>query len=340
MVSLIVPCYNGEAFVDRCIDSILAQTYSDIELIFIDDGSTDRSAQRVEARREELENSLTQFVFLKQENHGLAATCSRGFSYATGIYLALLDVDDLLLPESIRLRVEYLEKHPDCALVRTNGYYVPEGDLDQILGEFDTDAAAKQKTDLFEDIMLGRTTLWAGSYMVRMDVLEQIYPDRAIYTDCSAQNLQFGAMACYGRIAGYVDVPLMKYVQRKESDSHFSGPNALAKELRAYDGYANIRRYLIDHYVDERERPGWHIRFDKMYTAIRMQLAAKYGDKQLMKESYAKLRSLGGGGDLNTRILYHSLLHPPVAFVLRAVRKVHRLCTGRGFPASGHKLHY
>ena len=327
MVSLIVPCYNGEAFVDRCIDSILAQTYSDIELILIDDGSIDGSAQRIEARRKELEDSLSRFVFLQQENRGLAATCSRGFSHATGSYFALLDVDDILLPESIGLRVDYMESHPDCALVRTNGYYVPEEDLDQILGEFDTDAEIKQKTDLFEDIMLSRTTLWAGSYMVRMDVLEQIYPDRAIYTDCSAQNLQFGAMACYGRKAGYVDAPLMKYVQRKESDSHFSGPDALAKELRAYDGYANIRRYLIDHYVDERERPGWHIQFDKMYTAIQMQLAAKYADKQLMEESYTKLRSLGGGRDLNARILYHSLLHPPVALLLRAVRKVCRCFT-------------
>lgn len=61
MVSLIVPCYNSEAFIDCCIDSILAQTDQNIELIMVDDGSTDATHEKVEARRVEIESSLTIF---------------------------------------------------------------------------------------------------------------------------------------------------------------------------------------------------------------------------------------------------------------------------------------
>lgn len=321
MVSLIVPCYNSEAFIDRCIDSILAQTFRDIELILVNDGSTDLTHERIEARRGDIEAVLSKFVYIRQENQGVGAACSNAFSRASGEYLALLDADDLLLPDSVKRRVEFLEANPDCAVVRSNGYYVKEGALEEIVRLFEVNAHHKFNENIFDDIMLGNISMWAGCYMVRMSVLLDIYPDRKIYPSRSGQNLQFVMMAAYHRKAGYVDVPLMKYVLRDESASHFSGQDALKKELRAMDGYKDIRIYLISNYIRAEEQHEWLEQIDKLYLKIRMQLALKYQDRALMIQSYKALCEITNP-DIDLQILYYSLINPVKKVILKVMRKL------------------
>ena len=323
MVSLIVPCYNGEAFIDRCIDSILSQTYKDIELIFVNDGSTDNTDRLINNRRAEIEQTFTRFIYIKQENQGVGAACSNGFGQATGEYLSLLDVDDILLPDSVKLRVDYLNTHPEYALVRTNGYYVQEDNVDACDRLMEVNEYMKVKEDVFEDIFNSTTYLWPGTYMIRMTVLDQLYPDRKIYPSRSGQNLQFVMMAAYKNRAGFIDVPLMKYVVRKESLSHFSSGDVLQRELKALEGYEDIRRYLINQYLDEKET--WNDRTTLLYVKVRMQLALKYQNKELMRENYAFMRHSGARLDINTKILYYSLINPPVAFCFRVVRKAERI---------------
>lgn len=101
MVSLIVPCYNGEKFIARCIESILNQTDHNIELILVNDGSMDSTSDIINGYRVELENTLAKFIYLEQENQGVGAACNNAFKRATGEYLTLLDSDDILLPESV-----------------------------------------------------------------------------------------------------------------------------------------------------------------------------------------------------------------------------------------------
>ena len=104
MVSLIIPCFNGEKFINRCLDSVLDQSYKDIELIFVNDGSTDKTSEIINKRKEELENKLAKFIYIEQENQGVGASCNNAFKEVTGEYLTLLDIDDLMLPDSIKLR--------------------------------------------------------------------------------------------------------------------------------------------------------------------------------------------------------------------------------------------
>lgn len=321
MVSLIVPCYNSERFIDRCIDSILAQTFQDIELIIVNDGSTDHTHERIEARRVEIEAALTKFLYIRQQNQGVGAACSNAFSRVSGEYLALLDADDVLLPDSVKLRVDFLSANPDYALVRSNGYYVKEGKLDEIVRLFETDDAQKYNENIFDDIMLGNISMWAGCYMIRTSVLLEIYPNKKIYPSRSGQNLQFVMMAAYHRKAGYVDVPLMKYVLQDESASHFSGEDALTRELKAMEGYKDIRIHLINHYIHQEERAMWLERVDQLYPKIYMQLATKYRNTELMNQSYGALCRLVKP-DINTKILYFSLTNPFIALWLRGIRKV------------------
>lgn len=74
MVSLIIPCFNGEKFINRCLDSVLDQSYKDIELIFVNDGSTDKTSEIINKRKEELEHKLAKFIYIEQENQGVGAS--------------------------------------------------------------------------------------------------------------------------------------------------------------------------------------------------------------------------------------------------------------------------
>ena len=122
MVSLIITCYNSGKYIERCLNSVLNQIDKDIELILVNDGSTDNTANIIKQYYSKLEESLTKFIYIEQENQGVGSACNNAFKKVTGKYLTLLDSDDVMLPNSSLERRIWLEKHPSFGLVRTNGY--------------------------------------------------------------------------------------------------------------------------------------------------------------------------------------------------------------------------
>jgi glycosyltransferase involved in cell wall biosynthesis len=110
LVSIIVPVYNGEKYISLAIESILSQTYRPIEVIAINDGSTDSTAECLEA----FSPSISIF---EQPNQGLPAALNTGLAHATGEMVAFLDADDLWSPEKLALQVAYLESHPEISML-------------------------------------------------------------------------------------------------------------------------------------------------------------------------------------------------------------------------------
>lgn len=113
MVSVILPVYNGERYLAEAIDSILRQTYTNFELIVINDGSRDGSAQCVAGFDD------PRILYFDQENMGLAATLNRGLSLARGEFVARQDQDDISLSNRFAEQVVFLEKNPDYGMVGT-----------------------------------------------------------------------------------------------------------------------------------------------------------------------------------------------------------------------------
>lgn len=112
--TIIVPCYNAEKTLAACLNSALAQSYPNVEVIVVDDGSTDRSAEIAESFGERIR-------LIRQTNHGLSASRNAAVQAATGRYIVLLDADDMLLPDCVSKRVSILEADPGVGLVA--GYY-------------------------------------------------------------------------------------------------------------------------------------------------------------------------------------------------------------------------
>lgn len=111
LVSVIVPAYNAERFLGRALRSALAQTHRHLEIIVVDDGSTDRT--------EEVIRSFTdaRIRHLSQPNRGQGAARNLGIRASAGCYVTFLDADDMYLPQKVERQVEFLRAHPDCEIV-------------------------------------------------------------------------------------------------------------------------------------------------------------------------------------------------------------------------------
>ncbi len=104
-VSVIIPTYNRAEYVTQAIDSVLAQTYTDYEIIVVDDGSTDKT-------REVLEPYMDKITYIYQENIGVSVARNRGIKAAKGDWIAFLDSDDEWLPGKLAVQIRAVERHP------------------------------------------------------------------------------------------------------------------------------------------------------------------------------------------------------------------------------------
>lgn len=118
-VSIIIPAYNVESYIGVSLRSVIQQTYRNIEILVVDDGSTDTTAQIVS----EYMQKDNRIILLSQQNRGLADARNSGLNRATGEYLCIFDSDDIMLPEKIELQVAFLETHEDCDITYSDLYH-------------------------------------------------------------------------------------------------------------------------------------------------------------------------------------------------------------------------
>jgi glycosyltransferase involved in cell wall biosynthesis len=120
LVSVVMPVYNAAPFLKQAIDSILQQTFTDFELIMINDGSTDASEKIIRNYTDK------RIRYFDQANAGVAKTLNRGIALATGKYIWRHDADDISLPEKLQVAVQYLEKRTDTALCACQVMFMTE----------------------------------------------------------------------------------------------------------------------------------------------------------------------------------------------------------------------
>ncbi len=116
LISVIIPSYNYGHFVTAAVESALAQTYQNVEVIVVDDGSKDDTRQR-------LAPYLDRIRYLYQENQGLGAARNTGIRAAAGDFIALLDSDDVWHPRKLELQMGYLSQHPEIGLLGAQAVY-------------------------------------------------------------------------------------------------------------------------------------------------------------------------------------------------------------------------
>lgn len=149
LVSIIVPIYNVEQYVNRCVDSILAQTYSNIEVILIDDGSTDKSRERISVY-----NNDPRCKVVYKDNGGASSARNVGISLASGEYIYFIDADDYIVESAIELLVDTMTRtRADFCCYRVA--FFSENNAFVSGRNFDSDII-DSKTAIIEDAFLSR----------------------------------------------------------------------------------------------------------------------------------------------------------------------------------------
>ena len=187
-VSIVTPVYNGETFLSRFLESIRIQTYRNLELILVDDGSSDQTVMVARHWKERLEKEVISMRIVEAPHRNASSAMGYGLPFVSGEYLCWPDSDDVLKETSIEERVEFLEKHPEYHCVRSlSWYFDPESGERTAADEKRGDS---KKEDLFWDILEGRTYVCCGCYMLRSQDFFEIYPDGRIPVYPVGQNFQ------------------------------------------------------------------------------------------------------------------------------------------------------
>ncbi|MFF7708718.1 glycosyltransferase [Pseudomonas sp. NPDC007930] len=162
LVSIVAPCYNGEKYLALALEGIYAQTYANIEVIIVDDGSTDGSL----ALLEKLQPTYG-FHLHHQQNQGVSAALNHGLKYAKGKYVATPDLDDIMLPESVAVRVAFMEEHPETGICSGNSRYIDaQGNV------LKTEKRSHPSRYDFADILRNARVCGAPAALYRMAALE------------------------------------------------------------------------------------------------------------------------------------------------------------------------
>lgn len=168
LVSVVIACYNHENFVQDCIKSVVAQTYDNIELIIIDDGSKDSSVEKISELTNVCQNRFSRFEFRHRSNKGLTATLNEALEWCQGEYYCPFASDDIMLENKTEVQVNYLMHNLDVVAVFGSVYLINND------GIFLKEWPLKSKKYNFNDIFLHKHSLPAPSQMIRMNTIRKI----------------------------------------------------------------------------------------------------------------------------------------------------------------------
>lgn len=191
IVSVIIPAYNSEAFIGRALESVLSQSLKDLEIVIIDDGSTDGTRSIVEKY---LRDARVRYE--RKNNGGVSSALNRGIAAATGKYIAVLHADDLFMPGKIAGQAEFMEDNPGIGISYTSEIYFLEGARDEVLSPY-----AKLSGDIF--FFLKRNNfIHMSTAMFRRELLNgarfdeglKCHEDWDLFLRLSAGGARFGYM--------------------------------------------------------------------------------------------------------------------------------------------------
>ena len=282
-VAVLVPVYNGAKYIDQCFGYLINQRYDNLEIIVVNDGSTDESEEML-CKYEQIfaERGFT-YRHIQQPNSRLAIAMNHALQYVTAEYIMIYEIDDVLYRDGILDKVRFLQSHPKCEMVRNNGYYISS------FSECGKRLFVNQRTqiesdDVFEHIVDGTANNWPASYLIRKDVFfERLGKDHKIYEHPGGCHLQFMMPMAYGSKVGFIDKPLMEYYVHIDSDSHKGGVKAAIN--RTYQ-YEEIRTEVVKRInMSDAEKEQYTAIIKGLYDKARANYAISCKDKPLFLES-------------------------------------------------------
>lgn len=328
LVSIITPSYNTGKYLCRLLDSVLGQTYPLIEMIVIDDGSTDDTARIIHSYVSAFDQRGFSFKYVKQENSGQSVAIQRGLDMIRGDYLVWPDSDDYYAsPDAILKMVEQMEEMPDdIAMVRTQEYIVEDNPEHTVVGLFGGNASEREASTLFEDCLFEKNAYYytPGAYMIKTDALRET-TRLPIYTAKDAgQNWQLMLPVLYHYRCSTILEPLYIVVQRKASHSRgqYSG---YENSIKKYTAYYDTIISTLDHIknMDNEKRVYYQREIHKKYLTFLLKLSLEHCDKKNSDKFYQAFKQRSISAPFKYRAAFILLCMGVLPFALR-IRQIFR----------------
>ena len=252
MVSIIVPIYNAEQYLRRCVDSILNQEYTDFELLLVNDGSTDASGDICE----EYGDQDPRVIVIQKENTGVSDSRNRALDRARVKYLQFLDSDDWITPDATRLFVRAAEEY-GCDMVISDFYRVvgerlsTKGDIEEE-GVLTREEFAAHMMENPADFYYG--VLWNKLY--RRDIVEE--HNLRMDTDINwCEDFMFNLEYIrYAKVFYALHAPVYYYVKRKGSlaSQGINISKTVKMKLNVFEYYNNFYKHVLEEEDYEKNR--------------------------------------------------------------------------------------
>ncbi len=252
MVSIVVPIYNAENYLRRCVDSILNQEYTDFELLLVNDGSTDASGDICE----EYGDQDPRVIVIQKENTGVSDSRNQALDRARGKYLQFLDSDDWITPDATRLFVRAAEEY-GCDMVISDFYRVvgerlsTKGDIEEE-GVLTREEFAAHMMENPADFYYG--VLWNKLY--RRDIVEE--HNLRMDTDINwCEDFMFNLEYIrYAKVFYALHAPIYYYVKRKGSlaSQGINISKTVKMKLNVFEYYNNFYKHVLEEEDYEKNR--------------------------------------------------------------------------------------
>lgn len=233
-ISVVIPAYNCEKHIKRALDSVLAQTRRPDEIIVVDDGSTDRTAEIADSFGSKIK-------LIKQENAGASVARNTGIQAATGQWIAFLDADDEWLPEKLQIQLEHLKRNPQLQWTSSNSFRCNCNNNHKKMIELpeerteDTKLRSDQK-EYFDDYFqayLNHATGNTDTMLIKKNLLVEAGLFRKGQLRINDVDMWI-RIAFSGKPIGFVRQPLAVY--------HLDIPNSIVKTYKKFE--------FIDDFID------------------------------------------------------------------------------------------
>lgn len=233
-LSVIIPIYNVEKYIRNCLESVAAQTVGDFEVIMVNDGSADRSAEIASEFEERYEN----FRQINQPNLGVAAARNRGLEHARGSYIAFLDGDDLAVPEAYEKLVETAQEtgacQVRCAFAEFDHFDTEKVEIRRKFDRYSVIESASEMFTLYLEQKI-ENVVWNGIY--KGSLFKNIrFPEGVDFEDHHIIPRLLGET----QKVVFMPEPLICYRKRPASVTTSANPKFEADKVRSVNGLSDV----------------------------------------------------------------------------------------------------
>jgi glycosyltransferase involved in cell wall biosynthesis len=281
-ISIVIPAYNAEHTILKTVESVQRQTFSDFDLIVINDGSTDRTLELLQSIQDD------RMKIFSYENGGLPVARNRGISHATGEFISFIDADDIWTPDKLELQLAALHKHPEAGVAYSWTAYFLDGQEESLFPY----NPVFFEGNVYDKLLINNFVASGSNILVRRKAIESVGEFEPTLKSCEDWDF-------YIRLAAkwhFVVVPKHQILYRQSSSAMTSKVEVMEKEAlrvveRAYRAapseYQSLRNhslawvyeYCTQQYLKySTDRSGVNQAGQKLWRAIRLHPQILLGD--------------------------------------------------------------